>query len=68
MTLTGHQEQDWVNLLMASPLFKQISDLEEMLEKSGDQADVEDIVRPHVKGTGCFHEFLQHFICVSYLV
>jgi len=53
---------------MASPLFKQISDLEEMLEKSGDQADVEDIVRPHVKGTGCFHEILQHFICVSYPV
>lgn len=31
---TGNREQDWVNLLMASPLFKQINDLEAMLDKS----------------------------------
>ncbi|KAH3750553.1 hypothetical protein DPMN_185080 [Dreissena polymorpha] len=46
--LTGNQEQDWVNLLMASPLFKQINDLADMLEKS--EATMEEPVRPHVKG------------------
>lgn len=49
VTLTGNQEQDWVNLLMASPLFKQINDLEGMLERS-DNAD-EIVQRPHIKGT-----------------
>ena len=47
VTLTGNQEQDWVNMLMASPLFKQINDLENMLEKS-DTSD--EMFRPHVKG------------------
>ena len=47
-TPTGNVEQDWVNLLMLSPLFKQISDLEEMLEKSDLPSD--QPVRPHVKG------------------
>ena len=47
-TPTGNMEQDWVNLLMLSPLFKQISDLEEMLEKSDLSSD--QPVRPHVKG------------------
>jgi hypothetical protein len=47
VTLTGNQEQDWVNMLMASPLFKQINDLEDMLEKSD---SAEEILRPHVKG------------------
>ena len=32
--LTGNMEQDWMNMLMASPLFQQINDLEDMLEKS----------------------------------
>ena len=31
---TGNLERDWVNLLMSSPLFKQISELEAMLEKT----------------------------------
>lgn len=48
VALTGNQEQDWVNMLMASPLFKQINDLEDMLEKS-DTVD-EMMLRPHVKG------------------
>ena len=47
-TPTGNVEQDWVNLLMLSPLFKQISDLEEMLEKSDPSSD--QPIRPHVKG------------------
>ncbi|CAH1789583.1 unnamed protein product [Owenia fusiformis] len=33
-TPTGNAEQDWVNMLMASPLFKQINDLEAMMDKS----------------------------------
>lgn len=49
VTLTGNQEQDWVNLLMASPLFRQINDLEGMLERS-DNAD-ENVQHPHIKGT-----------------
>lgn len=47
VTLTGNMEQDWVNLLMASPLFKQINDLEEMLDKT-DTSD--EVVTPHIKG------------------
>lgn len=47
VTLTGNMEQDWVNLLMASPLFKQINDLEEMLDKT-DTSD--EVVHPHIKG------------------
>ncbi|GFO26753.1 cytadherence high molecular weight protein 2 [Plakobranchus ocellatus] len=31
---SGQAEQDWVNLLMMSPLFKQISDLEDLLAKA----------------------------------
>ncbi|XP_013391352.1 uncharacterized protein LOC106159584 [Lingula anatina] len=31
---TGNAEQDWVNMLMASPLFQQISDLENLLDKT----------------------------------
>lgn len=33
-TPTGNREQDWVNMLMASPLFKQINDLADMLDKT----------------------------------
>lgn len=33
-TPTGNHEQDWVNMLMASPLFKQINDLADMLDKT----------------------------------
>lgn len=33
-TPTGNPEQDWVNMLMASPLFKQINDLADMLDKT----------------------------------
>jgi hypothetical protein len=33
-TPTGNTEQDWVNMLMASPLFKQINDLADMLDKT----------------------------------
>lgn len=47
VTLTGNQEQDWVNMLMASPLFKQINDLEDMLEKSNAS---DETMRSHVKG------------------
>ena len=54
VTMTGNMEQDWVNLLMASPLFKQINDLEEMLEKT-DAND--DVAAPHVKGK-CFQKCL----------
>lgn len=50
VTLTGNMEQDWVNLLMASPLFKQINDLEEMLEKT-DSTD--DVAMQHIKGKFC---------------
>ena len=56
-TPTGNVEQDWVNLLMLSPLFKQISDLEEMLEKSDLPSD--QPVRPHVKG---WYEVWQDFV------
>lgn len=35
---TGNQEQDWVNMLMMSPLFKQINDLAEMLDKTPEGA------------------------------
>jgi hypothetical protein len=31
---TGQAEQDWINMLLASPLFKQISDLQEMVDKA----------------------------------
>ena len=31
---TGGAEQDWVNMLMASPLFQQINDLQDLLEKN----------------------------------
>ena len=34
MTGSGNVEQDWINMLMASPLFQQINDLQEMLDKS----------------------------------
>ena len=51
-TPTGNVEQDWVNLLMLSPLFKQINDLEEMLEKSDLSSD--QPVKPHVKGMAYF--------------
>ena len=34
-TLTGNAEQDWVNMLMVSPLFQQINDLQDMFEKTG---------------------------------
>lgn len=33
-TSTGNAEQDWVNMLMMSPLFKQINDLADMLDNS----------------------------------
>ena len=56
-TPTGNVEQDWVNLLMLSPLFKQINDLEEMLEKSDLSSD--QPVKPHVKGMAYFDIFLQ---------
>ncbi len=31
---TGQGEQDWVNMLMASPLFHQINEMHEMLERT----------------------------------
>jgi hypothetical protein len=58
--LTGNQEQDWVNMLMASPVFKQINDLENMLEKS-DASD--EMLRPHVKGMG-----ILNLIVLAYLL
>ena len=36
---SGQAEQDWVNLLMMSPLFKQISDLEDLLAKADTTTD-----------------------------
>ena len=35
---SGSVEQDWMNLLMASPLFKQINDLADMLDANSDGA------------------------------
>lgn len=51
---SGNQEQDWVNLLMASPLFKQINDLEQMLNKSPDSTASEGLAADTVQGTGLF--------------
>ena len=33
-TPSGNPEQDWVNMLMMSPLFKQINDLADMLDRA----------------------------------
>ena len=42
LPLPGNNEQDWVKMLMNSPLFKQINDLQEMIDRntSGPNADV----------------------------
>ena len=32
--VSGNAEQDYMNMLMASPLFHQINDIQEMLEKN----------------------------------
>lgn len=44
ITSTGNTEQDWVNLLMASPLFKQISELGDLLDKTDISAEGSGIV------------------------
>ncbi len=36
---SGNAEQDWVNLLMMSPLFKQINDLDTLLSKAATNTD-----------------------------
>ena len=32
--MSGNAEQDYMNMLMASPLFHQINDIQDMLEKN----------------------------------
>lgn len=59
VNLTGNQEQDWVNLLMASPLFKQINDLEQMLDKSETS---DEMFRPNVKGWFIVLASIQHIM------
>ena len=33
-TPSGNAEQDWMNMLMASPLFHQINDIQDLLDKN----------------------------------
>ena len=64
---TGGAEQDWVNMLMASPLFQQINDLQDLLEKNSG-ATVSDKVQgivvsyeqlpPSYTESDCFHSTL----------
>jgi hypothetical protein len=49
-TPSGNAEQDYINLLMASPLFKQINDLEELLNKSADDASTQALASDMVQG------------------
>lgn len=39
---TGQTEQDWINMLMVSPLFQQITDLQEMVDKAAGASPVSD--------------------------
>ena len=38
LTSTGNPEEDWVNMLMASPLFQQINDIQDLIDKSASSA------------------------------
>ena len=72
-TPSGNQEQDWVNLLMASPLFKQINDLEQMLNKSASATGADASASDIVQGIYFIHLFMCLFVsflvCVSaYLI
>ena len=62
-TPSGNQEQDWVNLLMASPLFKQINDLEQMLNKSA----VPPVLMPQPR-TLCKVSILFIYSCVCFFL
>ena len=33
-TPTGNAEEDWINMLMASPLFQQINDIQDLIDKN----------------------------------
>ena len=47
--VTGNAEQDYMNMLMASPLFQQINDIHDMLEKSSmDQSGKSDKILGNV--------------------
>jgi len=69
MASTGNAEQDWVNLLMASPFFNQINDLENMLEKSDMTGEP---TRPLVKGANYSHPYIDvkdaQWMCAGDLV
>ena len=44
LTAGGETEQEWIKMLMASPLFHQINDLQDMLTKStGDGAQTDKV-------------------------